>query len=221
MPARESPAQAFAGLPQGRRLASRAISLSALPTWHSIAVFLVLISLPLSGLILGFDRSFVLEENRILATRPELKLDRRALGAFPARFEAYFNDQFGFRKRLIYWLALVKVQGLGVTSTPGVTLGQKRLAVPRERRGRVVVPGDPALHSPRSSKSTGRSSRPGATGWLARDPLSSWSSHRTKTRSIRNSCRRAYNKVNPRSRLDQLVDHMKVAFERTDHRRPG
>ena len=48
-----------------------------------VAMFLVLISLPLSGLILGFDRTFVLEENRNLATRPELKLDRAMLGAFP------------------------------------------------------------------------------------------------------------------------------------------
>ena len=83
-----------------------------------ITVFVLLISLPLAGLIFGFDRSFVLEENRILAVRPELKPTGKVLGAFPAKFEAYFNDQFGFRKRLIYGLALVKVCGLGVTSTP-------------------------------------------------------------------------------------------------------
>ena len=69
-------------------------------------MFLLLISLPLAGLIFGFDRSFVLEENRILATRPELEPTRKAMAAFPAKFETFFNDQFGFRKRLIYWLAV-------------------------------------------------------------------------------------------------------------------
>ena len=61
----------------------------------------------------------MLEENRNLAARPELKLDRAsARGVIRAGFEAYFNDHFGFRKRLIYWLAIAKVRGLGVTSTP-------------------------------------------------------------------------------------------------------
>ncbi len=85
--------------------------------------FLVMICVPLLGLILGLDRTFVLEENRNLAAWPTVKPDRSTLGALPAKLEAYFNDQFGFRKRLIYWLAIAKVQGLGVTSTPGVTLG--------------------------------------------------------------------------------------------------
>ena len=44
-------------------------------------------------------------------------------GRVSSRLEAYFNDHFGFRKRLIYWLAIAKVQGLGVTSTPDVALG--------------------------------------------------------------------------------------------------
>ena len=88
-----------------------------------IAVFVVMICLPLAGLVLGLDRAFVLEENRNLATRPALELDRATIGALSSRFEAYFNDHFGFRKRLIYWLALAKVRGLGVTSTSTVTLG--------------------------------------------------------------------------------------------------
>ena len=88
-----------------------------------IAVFLIMICLPLAGLVVGLDRAFVLDENRNLAKWPELKLDRAALGALSNRFEAYFNDHFGFRKRLIYWLAVAKVRGLGVSSTSMVTLG--------------------------------------------------------------------------------------------------
>ena len=62
---------------------------------------------------------------------------------FRAKFEAYFNDQFGFRKRLIYWLAVVKVQGLGVTSTPGVTLG---------RDGWLYLASDAAVSSYRATR---------------------------------------------------------------------
>ncbi len=88
-----------------------------------IAVFVIMICLPLLGLVLGLDRGFVLEENRNLAVWPVLKLDRATLAALSSRFEVYFNDHFGFRKRLIYWLAIAKVHGLGVSSTSTVTLG--------------------------------------------------------------------------------------------------
>ena len=89
-----------------------------------VAVFLVLICLPLPGLIFGFDRAFRArrkpESGR--PARAEAR-PRRRWRRFQREFEAYFNDQFGFRKRLIHWLAVAKVQGLGVTSTPGVILG--------------------------------------------------------------------------------------------------
>ena len=174
-----------------------------------IAVFVVLISLPLAGLILGFDRAFVLEENRNLAPRPELKLDRAALAALPGRFEAYFNDHFGFRKRLIYWLAVVKVQGLGVTSTPGVTLGSN---------GWLYLASDAAVLSYRAA-------RPFTPAQLEAVPADSsrrrrdWLAARgipylmvippNKDTIYPEFMPAAYNKVNPRSRLDQLVDYMK------------
>ena len=96
-------------------------------SWQGVAlsgVFLIAIALPLAGMILGLDSTFVLVENRALASRPELKLDRAGLAEFPAKFEAFFNDQFGFRKRLIHWLNVIKVAGLGVSPSPKVILGQ-------------------------------------------------------------------------------------------------
>jgi alginate O-acetyltransferase complex protein AlgJ len=173
-----------------------------------VATFLVLISLPLLGMIFGFDRSFVLEENRNLATQPELKLTRRGLGAFPARFEAYFNDQFGFRKRLIYWLAHVKVQGLGVTSTPGVALG---------RNGWLYLASDAAI-------SSFRRTRPFTPGQLESyrrivEARRDWLDVRgipyvlvippNKDTIYPEFMPPAYTRVNSRSRLDQLVEHMK------------
>jgi hypothetical protein len=89
-----------------------------------IAGFLATIWLPLAGMLLGLDAAFVLPENRNLAPRPSLAVKPEALRTFPGQFEAYFNDQFGFRKRLIHWLSIVKVEGLGVSTSLRVVLGK-------------------------------------------------------------------------------------------------
>ena len=95
--------------------------------WRDAALvfcFSLAICLPLAGLVLHLDAGFVLEENRVLASRPEWKLNAAELARYPARFEAYFNDQFGFRRRLIHWLNTVKVAALGVSPSPKVILGR-------------------------------------------------------------------------------------------------
>ena len=173
-----------------------------------IGVFLVLICAPLAGLYLGFDRAFVLEENRYLAAKPELKLERGALAAFPRRLEAYFNDHFAFRKRLIYWLAIAKVQGLRVTATPGVTLGSN---------GWLYFASDSAVVSYRAA-------RPFTSAQLEAyrrilEARRDWLAARgipylfvvlpNKDTIYPEFMPPAYNKINPRSRLDQLVDYMK------------
>src|SRR5271165_2755891 len=89
-----------------------------------IIVFLAAITMPLAGQFLHLDCGIKLNDNRVLEPLPELKLDRASLAAFPAKFEAYFNDHFGFRQRLIHWLSVVKVLGLGVSSSRDVILGR-------------------------------------------------------------------------------------------------
>jgi alginate O-acetyltransferase complex protein AlgJ len=173
-----------------------------------ITVFLVLICLPLPGLIFGLDRAFVLEENRNLAARPELKLDRAALAALPTKLEAYFNDHFGFRKRLIFWLAVAKVQGLRVTSTRGVTLGSN---------GWLYLASDSAVLSFRAA-------RPFTSEQLEAyrrilEARRDWLCSRgipylmiippNKDTIYPEYMPAALNKLNSRSRLDQLVGYMK------------
>jgi hypothetical protein len=132
-----------------------------------ITVFVTAITLPLAGLLLQFDAGIKLQENRTLATRPEFKLERAALAEFPARFETYFNDQFGFRRRLIHWLNIGKVLGLGVSSSPKVVLGRDGWLF----YGVVVVAPNKSTIYPEFMPA-------------------------------------ALNRVNPRSRLDQLMDHL-------------
>jgi alginate O-acetyltransferase complex protein AlgJ len=172
-----------------------------------IVVFLMMICLPLAGLVLGLDRSFLLEENRNLAVQPELKLDRATLGALPGRFEAYFNDHFGFRKRLIQWLALVKVKGLGVSSTPMVTLGSS---------GWLYFGSESAVSSYRSA-------HPFSSEQLEQyrrllEARRDWLAARgirylviippNKDTVYPEFVPPSYNKLRSRSRLDQLLDYM-------------
>ena len=100
---------------------------SSLPTVADrvlIMVFLSAITLPLFGLVMRLDTGLTLDENRVLASMPAVNLKRATLAKFPAKFERYFNDRFGFRQRLIQWLNFVKVAGLGVSPSPRVVLGQ-------------------------------------------------------------------------------------------------
>ena len=76
-------------------------------------------------MLLGLDIGYAFKENRVPSPRPELKLDQAVLGEFPIKFEAYFNDKFGFRRRLTQWLNYTKVVLLGDSPSPKVVLGSK------------------------------------------------------------------------------------------------
>ena len=106
-----------------------------------ITVFLVLIALPCRGMILGFDRSFVLEENRNLATRPELKLTRASLGDYPAKARSLLQRSVRLPQAADPLARHRESEGLGGHLDARRHPGQQRLAVPRERCGPAVLPG--------------------------------------------------------------------------------
>ena len=64
-------------------------------------VFLALLVLPFVGWLAGANDTDALAERRRLAERPSLPRDAAALRAFPAHFEAWWDDHFGFRSTLI------------------------------------------------------------------------------------------------------------------------
>jgi hypothetical protein len=202
--ARRRPSEVF-------RTAAQSVDAPARARSGDIALsvgFLILTCLPLSGLVLGFDREFILPENRNLAPWPSFQPDRATLGALSGKFEAHFNDHFGFRKRLIYVLALAKVQGLGVTSNSGVTLGSD---------GWLYLASDSAMRSYRAT-------RPFAPEQLESyrkilEARRDWLASRgipyvliippNKDTIYPEFVPAAYTKVHPESRLDQLLDYMK------------
>ncbi len=173
-----------------------------------IVVFLVAITMPVIGLIFRLDAGMKLQENRVLASRPGLKLERAALAAFPAKFETYFNDQFGFRQRLIHWLSIAKVLGLGVSSSRDVILG---------RNGWIFYGGlDLEFYrslqplEPQQLEAWQRlfESR---RDWLAARGIPYLVVFAPNKSTIYPEFMpHAYNRVNPQSRLDQLMAHLKA-----------
>jgi alginate O-acetyltransferase complex protein AlgJ len=90
-----------------------------------IVFFLTALVLPVLGMLLHIDLSPAHRENRTLAPFPRLALNRHAVGLFPEKFRAYFEDRFGFRQTLIGWQARFKVNVLGVSSSRQVILGKE------------------------------------------------------------------------------------------------
>ena len=90
-----------------------------------IGFFLIAITLPLVAKLVRTDRAISATENRRLAKFPKLDWKSKTLEAFPGAFERYYNDQFGFRDRLIRWHYLIKLRVLGVSPSPKVVLGKE------------------------------------------------------------------------------------------------
>src|SRR5262245_15939830 len=88
-----------------------------------IAIFIITISLPLSGKLLGLESAFALTENRFPAPFPTFELKGWSLVTFPRRFERYWDDSFAFRRHLIRWHSLAKLR-LGLSPSPKVLLGK-------------------------------------------------------------------------------------------------
>ncbi len=79
--------------------------------WLIIGLFAALLWLPTLDFFSAMDRTEPPGENRLPAPRP--RLERRDLSGVQAYFaaaEAWFNDHFGFRKRLIRWFQQWKMR---------------------------------------------------------------------------------------------------------------
>ena len=66
-----------------------------------IGLFAVALALPSAGYFLGLNNYELLAENRRLAELPTWPTERASAGEFPAAFEKYFDDHFGFRSYLV------------------------------------------------------------------------------------------------------------------------
>jgi alginate O-acetyltransferase complex protein AlgJ len=176
-----------------------------------IACFLFSVSLPLVGLVLSLDSGFAIDENRTRASRPRLTPDRKGLAEYPARLEAYFNDQFGFRARLIQWLNVAKVVALGVSPTPKVILGRDRwlfygdLDIPYYRAVKPLTLVQLRAWQNRLEERQSWLARRGIRYLIVFAPL--------KSTVYPEYMPREYNRIRIVSRLDQLIAHLTAHSE--------
>ena len=86
-------------------------------------IFVLFISIP-AGVALFFPGASVSqEEKRKLAELPELNLSVDSLKAFPASFDTYINDHFGFRSLIVRAHNYILVKVFGVSPSKLVVIG--------------------------------------------------------------------------------------------------
>ncbi len=68
-----------------------------------IALFMLMLWLPTLDTFIHLDHASAFNEKRQLAQFPQLKSGLAGLKEYIAGLEAYFNDHFGYRNRLIHW----------------------------------------------------------------------------------------------------------------------
>jgi alginate O-acetyltransferase complex protein AlgJ len=90
----------------------------------TIAVFVLLITLPTLDTCLHLDRAPFSNENRTLAKWPTWHRFAKLQG-FVAGLESYFNDHFGFRNQLVRWNNGSKFHLFRMSSNPDVLIGRE------------------------------------------------------------------------------------------------
>ncbi len=92
----------------------------------TIALFLAALLAPTADLFLRPDAPRnTLREGRAPAPRPSLAMDPDVLARFPERCDAWFNDTFGLRDRLVRWNSIEKIELLQVSPSPKtIVLGE-------------------------------------------------------------------------------------------------
>jgi hypothetical protein len=89
-----------------------------------VALFLLVISMPLAANLAGDDGADAKAENRELAQFPEWTGDWTSVAAYAGGFDAWFEDHFGFRARLVRWFGESRYFGLHVSPAATVVRGK-------------------------------------------------------------------------------------------------
>jgi alginate O-acetyltransferase complex protein AlgJ len=99
-------------------------SLSLISSSILSVCFLAALVLPTAETFLHFGPHIELSEKRILQNYPQFAWNEKTLLSYPARFEAAFNDHFGFRALLVRAQARAKFYWLRMSPSSKVVLGR-------------------------------------------------------------------------------------------------
>jgi hypothetical protein len=89
-----------------------------------VALFAAVVSLPLITGLTSSGEDIRRTEKRTATELPDFELSQESLSTFPARFEKFYDDHFGFREQLIRLHNLVKVFMFSVSPSNRVVLGK-------------------------------------------------------------------------------------------------
>ena len=169
-----------------------------------IVLFALGIGVPMAGGIVGRKARVAYGENRALAPKPALPRDRAALSTFPARFEAYYADRFGFRGTLLGWNSVAKASWLGISPTPKVAIGRDGWLFLAEHAMDEYVAARPL---PASLLAEWQATLQARNDWLARRGVHFLVVFAPDTQTIYPEYLPArIHRLGSASRLDQLVD---------------
>ena len=70
-------------------------------------------------------RNQVRVEERTPARSPQIEPRQKSLNAFPEAYEAWFDDTFGLRDKLVRWHNIVEYDGFGISPNPQVFFGKQ------------------------------------------------------------------------------------------------
>jgi alginate O-acetyltransferase complex protein AlgJ len=93
----------------------------------TVSVFLfVTVALALISVSNCFNSSdkIAVEEKRMLAPLPKLRLRSPTLSGFSAAFNAFFNDRFAYRQQLFCLITYISYRIFAVSNSPSVVIGQ-------------------------------------------------------------------------------------------------
>jgi hypothetical protein len=88
-----------------------------------VAMFLIVVALPLAVNLAGLDGADPVAENRERAPFPRLVRSVPGLVAYGGALTRWFQDHFGLRARLVRWYGESRMFGLGVSPTAAVLRG--------------------------------------------------------------------------------------------------
>lgn len=98
--------------------------LSKLEAIFSIALFAAAICLPLIKQLTVGEAETASVEGRRMAPRPIFQLKSKTLEKYPAKFQAYYDDHFGFRAALLKAGNFIKLRWLRISPSADVVLGK-------------------------------------------------------------------------------------------------
>jgi alginate O-acetyltransferase complex protein AlgJ len=90
-----------------------------------VALFVLVIALPLAANLAGVDGADPGAENRELAPVPHIDGSPATLAALPTAAAAWFEDHFGFRSLLVRWYGESRLFALGVSPSAAVIKGER------------------------------------------------------------------------------------------------